>query len=87
MGKFIVVLGDFTTHGGKVLYASSSLEISGKPAALFNDLTTCPLHGVNSIIQCDASIYEENGRGIVLHGSMTQCGATVIASVQDMEVS
>lgn len=87
MGKFIVVLGDITTHGGKVLYASSSLEISGKPAALFNDITSCPLHGINSIIQCDVSVYEENGRGIVLHGCITQCGATVIAGMRDMEVS
>ncbi|MDH8142407.1 PAAR domain-containing protein, partial [Klebsiella pneumoniae] len=30
---------------------------------------------------CDVSAYEENGRGIVLHGCKTQCGAS-----PDMEV-
>ncbi|MTD42494.1 PAAR domain-containing protein [Erwinia sp. CPCC 100877] len=86
MGKFAVVLGDTTTHGGKVISASSSFEISGKNAALLNDTVTCPVHGTNKIIECDVSVYEENGRGIVLHGCKTQCGASVIAGIQDMEV-
>lgn len=86
MGKYAVVLGDATTHGGKVTSASSSFDISGKNAALLNDTVSCPEHGTNKIIECDVSAYEENGRGIVLHGFRTQCGASVIASMQDMEV-
>ncbi|HGV9337297.1 TPA: PAAR domain-containing protein [Raoultella planticola] len=86
MGKNVVVLGDATSHGGKVTSASSSFDISGKNAALLNDTVSCPEHGTNKIIECDVSAYEENGRGIVLHGCKTQCGASVIASMQDMEV-
>lgn len=86
MGKYVVVLGDATTHGGKVTSASSSFDILGKNAALLNDTVSCPEHGTNKIIECDASAYEENGRGIVLHNCKTQCGASVIASMQDMEV-
>ncbi|EMB4323194.1 PAAR domain-containing protein [Pluralibacter gergoviae] len=86
MGKFAVVLGDPTSHGGKVITVSSTFELSGKNAALLNDTVTCPEHGINKIIECDISAYEENGRGIVLHGCRTQCGASVIASMQDMEV-
>ncbi len=86
MGKFAVVLGDATTHGGKVLSASSGFEINGKLAALLNDTVSCPEHGANNIIECDVSAYEENGRGIVLHHCKTQCGSLVIASLQDMEV-
>lgn len=41
---------------------------------------------MNKIIECDVSAYEENGRGIVLHGCKTPCGASVIASMPDMEV-
>ena len=41
---------------------------------------------MNKIIECDVSAYEENGRGIVLHGCKTQCGASVIASMPDMGV-
>lgn len=86
MKKFAVVLGDATTHGGKVTSASSSFDISGKYAALLNDTVSCPEHGTNKIIECDVSAYEENGHGIILHGCKTQCGASVIASIQDMEV-
>ncbi|MBJ3816981.1 PAAR domain-containing protein [Shimwellia pseudoproteus] len=86
MGKCVVILGDMTSHGGKVSSASSSFELSGKNAALLNDVVTCPEHGTNKIIECDMSAYDENGRGIVLHGSKTQCGATVIASLRDMEI-
>ncbi|AIR62100.1 PAAR motif family protein [Cedecea neteri] len=86
MSRYVVILGDSTSHGGKVTSASSSFEISGKYAALLNDTVSCPEHGTNKIIECDISAYEENGRGIVLHGYRTQCGAIVIASMQDMEV-
>ncbi|MEG7498750.1 PAAR domain-containing protein, partial [Enterobacter hormaechei] len=57
-----------------------------KNAALLNDTVSCPEHGMNKIIECDVSAYEENGRGIVLHGCKTQCGSSVIASMPDMEV-
>ena len=86
MGKYAVVLGDATSHGGKVSSASSGFEIHGKNAALLHDFVSCPEHGTNRIIECDRSAYEEGGRGIVIHGCKTQCGATVIASNQDMEV-
>ncbi|AIR03460.1 MULTISPECIES: PAAR domain-containing protein [Cedecea] len=86
MGKFVVVLGDATSHGGKVSSASSSFDISGKNVALLNDSVTCPEHGINKIIECDISAYEENGRGIVVHGCKTLCGSIVIAGFQDMEI-
>lgn len=86
MSKFIVVLGDATSHGGRVSSASSSFEIDGKNAALLHDTVTCPLHGTNRISECDIAAYEENGRGIVLHNAKTECGAVVIASLQDMEI-
>ncbi len=86
MAKFAVVLGDATSHGGKVTSASSTFEIQGRNAALLNDTVSCPQHGNNRIIECDIAAYEEHGRGIVLHGCKTQCGALAIASLQDMEV-
>lgn len=86
MGKYAVVLGDATSHGGKVSSASSSFEIDGKFAALLNDTVSCPEHGTNKIIECDVDAYEENGCGIVVHHCKTQCGSVVIASLQDMEI-
>ncbi|WP_284120966.1 PAAR domain-containing protein, partial [Klebsiella pneumoniae] len=55
MGKYIVVIGDATSHGGIVTSASSSFEISGKNVALLNDTVSCPYHGTNNIIECDFS--------------------------------
>lgn len=86
MAKFAVVLGDATSHGGNVISASSTFEIEGRNAALLNDVVTCPEHGNNRIIECDIAAYEEDGRGIVLHGCKTECGSVVMASLQDMEV-
>ncbi|MEB6222579.1 PAAR domain-containing protein [Pantoea anthophila] len=85
MGKYAVVLGDATTHGGKVTSASSSFDIYGKNAALLNNTVSCPMHGTNKIIECDVSAYEENGSGIVLHNCKTQCGANIIANMRDMK--
>lgn len=85
MGKKIVVLGDATSHGGKVVSVSSTFEIEGKNVALLNDSVSCPEHGSNPIVECDMS-YEENGRGIVAHGCKSACGSVIYASLPDMEI-
>ncbi|EBL8291904.1 PAAR domain-containing protein [Salmonella enterica] len=85
MGKHVVVLGDSTSHGGKVISASSTLDISGKKAMLLNDLVSCPAHGNNPVIECDAS-YDESGKGIVVHGCKSACGSVVYAGRADMEI-
>lgn len=85
MTKRVVVLNDATSHGGKVITASSTLELAGKNAALLNDSVSCPKHGTNPIIECDMS-YEEEGRGIVVHGCKSACGSVVYASLPDVEI-
>ncbi len=83
--KNAVVLGDITSHGGAVISASSTFEIAGKKAALLHDSVSCPIHGPNSIIECDMG-YEEQGKGIVVNGCKTACGAVVFASLPDMGI-
>ncbi|MCR4457175.1 MULTISPECIES: PAAR domain-containing protein [Pseudescherichia] len=85
MPKRIVVLNDSTSHGGRVISASSTFEIEGRNAALLNDIVSCPEHGSTPIVECDMS-YEENGRGIVVHGCKSACGSVVYASLPDMEI-
>ncbi|WP_042934082.1 PAAR domain-containing protein [Klebsiella michiganensis] len=85
MGKKIVVLGDATSHGGKVVSVSSTFEIEGKNVALLNDSVSCPEHGSNPIVECDMG-YEENGRGIVAHGCKSACGSVIFASLPDVEI-
>lgn len=85
MTKRVVVFNDATSHGGKVISASSTFEIEGKNAALLNDTVSCPEHGPNPIMECDMG-YEENGRGIVVHGCKSACGSEVYASLPDVEI-
>lgn len=85
MEKKIIVFNDATSHGGKVISISSTFEIDGKSAALLNELVSCPEHGTNPIVECDMN-YEENGKGIVVHGCNSACGSVAYASLPDVEI-
>ncbi len=82
MGKFVVVLGMPLRMVAKS-HQPHPVSIYPVKCRTLNDTVSCPEHGMNKIIECDVSAYEENGRGIVLHGCKTQCGASVIASMPD----
>ena len=49
----IVLIGDKTSHGGKVISASSNITVDGKKAALVGDMVNCPVdgHGTNPIVE------------------------------------
>lgn len=53
MTKGLVLLGDKTSHGGKVISASSNITVDGKKAALVGDMVSCPVdgHGTNPIVE------------------------------------
>ncbi|MFW8247723.1 PAAR domain-containing protein, partial [Klebsiella pneumoniae] len=51
----VVCLCDATTHGGKVITASSTMFINGVQVALVGDLVSCPKHGVNPIQEGDST--------------------------------
>lgn len=77
----LVCLGDATTHGGKVISASSTMFINGGQVALVDDLVFCPIsgHGSNRIIEGDPTATEE-GISIVVDGCLCECGCRVISS-------
>ncbi|WP_380180846.1 PAAR domain-containing protein [Kalamiella sp. sgz302252] len=75
----LVLLGDSNTHGGKVITASSTLFIEGIQVALVNDLVSCPFHGVNRIIEGDATAMD-NGVPIVVDNCLCECGCKVKSS-------
>lgn len=79
-----ICLGDATSHGGKVITASSSFTFDGRKAAVLHDTVSCPKHGDNAIIEAGEGFSDE-GRPLVVDGCRTQCGAHVIA--QDCSVS
>ncbi|CNH85462.1 PAAR domain-containing protein [Yersinia intermedia] len=77
----IVCLGDATTHGGKVITASSTMFINGVQVALVGDLVSCPIkgHGNNPIIEGSPNEMEE-GVSVVVNNCLCACGCRVISS-------
>ena len=78
----IVRLGDSTSHGGKVISASSTHLIDGIGIARVGDMITCPIagHSINSIVE-GAATYLIGGRRVALHGHRCACGCTLISSI------
>jgi uncharacterized Zn-binding protein involved in type VI secretion len=81
MSRIIIVLGDPTSHGGKVISGSPSQKINGKPIARLGDKVQCPIkgHGVNAIVEGDSS-YLINGIPVALHGHKTECGCSLMGT-------
>ncbi|SET61698.1 PAAR domain-containing protein [Thorsellia anophelis] len=81
MAKQPVRLGDNTTHGGKVITASSTMIFEGVTVALVGDLVSCPIdgHGINPIIE-GSSEWFSDGKAIVVDGCKSACGCNVISS-------
>jgi uncharacterized Zn-binding protein involved in type VI secretion len=81
MGKAFIVIGDQTSHGGKVISASTTSDVSGKGIARVGDKVTCPQRGhgdVTVIVSGDPSCIID-GKPAARHGDKTACGATLIA--------
>jgi uncharacterized Zn-binding protein involved in type VI secretion len=78
----IVRLGDLTSHGGKVITASTTHTILDIGIARMGDKLICPLpgHGVNLIAQ-GAPNFLIGGRMVALHGHRGACGCTLISSL------
>ncbi|MBC9130440.1 PAAR domain-containing protein [Frischella sp. Ac13] len=85
--KGVIRLGDSTTHGGKVLSASSTLIVFNKGVARVGDMVTCPYkgHGVNPIIEGDP-LFNDQGKPIAFHGHKTACGCKLISSLSNFGI-
>lgn len=82
MPRRVIVLGDATSHGGKVLTGSPSHTIHGKPIARQGDMVSCPKpgHGENAIAEGDPG-FVIDGRPVALEGHRSACGCSLIGSV------
>ncbi|MCI4450137.1 PAAR domain-containing protein [Klebsiella variicola] len=81
----LVCLGDATTHGGKVITASSTMFINGVQVALVGDLVSCPKHGINPIQEGDSTAMEQ-GKNIVVNNCQCACGCRVISSQSENSI-
>ncbi|MEN1929676.1 PAAR domain-containing protein [Luteimonas sp. MJ250] len=81
MARIWIVVGDATTHGGRVLGGSPFTSIEGKSVARMGDAVACPKCGPTTIVSGDATIVVD-GQPLARHGDSTTCGATLIAGSQ-----
>lgn len=75
----VIVLGDTTTHGGKVVSASSSVFYNGIPVARVGDQVTCPKCSGSHTITSGAPHAFANGQSIARNNDDVSCGAKLIS--------
>lgn len=87
MPRKIIVVGDPTSHGGKVISGSSCYTIAGKGIARKGDKVDCPEkyadgspHGVNEIVEGEA-LMPIDGIPVALEGHKTVCGCQLIGTM------
>lgn len=78
----IIRLGDATSHGGKVVSATSHVIVGGIPVARLGDSCTCPKRGHNNcvIVEGDPN-WTIDGIPVALEGHKISCGAVLISSM------
>ena len=81
MGRPFIVLGDSTSHGGKVVGASASTDTHGRRIARVGDKVTCPKkgHGGTTVIVSGDPTMIIDGQPAARHGVKCACGATLIS--------
>jgi len=82
----IIVVGDSTDHGGKVISGSPLHDVDGKPIARLGDQVDCPQHypggkphGINKIVTAHATV-SVGGIAVAVEGCVTECGCKLIGS-------
>ncbi|MDC9769037.1 PAAR domain-containing protein [Proteus mirabilis] len=79
--KGLVCLGDKNTHGGYVISASSTMYLNGKQVALVGDVISCPIHGINTIIEGSTTAFDNGvAIAIAIDQSLCACSCRVISS-------
>jgi len=83
-GRFVIRVGDTTSHGGEVISGADSWLIEGKPVARIGDRVTCPScnNGVYNIVEGE-EMMQVFGQNVAFEGHRTSCGASLISSLSD----
>ena len=84
----IARLGDPGTHGGNVCSSAIRSYAEDILIARVGDTYCCPIHGPNPIVTgcirtwCEAVSIDDPIHQIAFDGSLTACGASIIATAQ-----
>lgn len=84
MSLKIIVVGDSTEHGGKVISGSPLHDVDGKPIARLGDKVDCPQHypggkphGINKIITAHPTL-SVGSVAVAVEDCVTECGCKLI---------
>jgi uncharacterized Zn-binding protein involved in type VI secretion len=87
MSLKIIVVGDSTNHGGKVISGSPTHQIHGRAIARLGDKVDCPQsypggkpHGVNKIVTAHETLTAD-GVPVAVEGCTTECGCKLLGSL------
>lgn len=79
--KGVIRLGDATSHGGKVIAASSTSTVNGIAVAHVGDVCVCPMPGHSPCVIIEGSPFVSiDGVPVAFDGHKTSCGASLISS-------
>lgn len=81
----VIRLGDTSSHGGAVVTSSADYKSEGIFVARVDDLFSCPIHGVNPIVEGSPK-HLNNSKRVARHGDHTACGAALIASATKHDI-
>ncbi|MBY5941854.1 PAAR domain-containing protein [Halomonas sp. DP5N14-9] len=81
-GDGAIFVGDYSSHGGRVVSGQANYIVHGKQVAVVGDMVACPVkgHGVCPIVEGHPTI-TVNGKSVAFDGCHTACGATLISSM------
>jgi uncharacterized Zn-binding protein involved in type VI secretion len=79
MSAQIITVGDVGAHGSVVITGSPISKIRSRPIARLGDLVTCPIHGVNRIVNV-GSTSKVGGERMARAGDGTECGDILIGN-------
>ncbi|REG61371.1 putative Zn-binding protein involved in type VI secretion [Paraburkholderia sp. BL6669N2] len=85
MARQVIVVGDTTTRGGKVITGSQVDVVDGKAIARKGDLVACPEHGVNPIVEGDESLMVDD-KPVALEGHHAACGCALVSACHTLSV-
>lgn len=87
MAKAVILKGDKTSHGGTVQEGFSNLTYAGTPVTGVGHLVSCPkCEGIYPVVEGTESA-TWSGTLVAVEGMKTACGATLIASQHELNVS
>ena len=85
--KAVVLKGDKTSHGGTVLEGFPYLTYKNIPIAGIGHLVSCQkCKGIYPVVE-GTELFTLSGVLVAVDGMKTSCGATLIASQQELNVS